>query len=149
MSTTHPMEHGARARLTEEYVFEHAIGGPRTYPKGHEFEVTDYVSAEESEDGVAFYWGNSGGGFGNVAVPASLVEQVLTAEEMRNRTPPSLAALTRVLHSLSGQDGVGFTLDEVDGHGHPDGTVDVYGETSNGLRFGFTVTISNVQITDL
>jgi len=149
MSTTHPIEHGARARLIEEYTFEHAIGGPRTYPKGHEFEVTDYVSAEESEDGVAFYWGNTGGGFGNIAVPANLVEQAMSAEEMANRTPPSLATLTGLLHELCGQDGVGYTIDEVDGHGQPDGVAQVYGETDHGLRFGFTVTISNVHVTDL
>lgn len=137
-----PIESGAKARVVE--ATPDLSSPPRSFAKGYEFVVDDYVSAEESEDGQAFYWGSSVYGVGDVAVAASAVVKIMSASDMARRRPPTLAAIRRaVACDLLIGHAADFTLDETDASGGGD-EIDVYGETDDGLRFGFTLTVSNV-----
>lgn len=110
---------------------------------GEQFEVEDYVSAEDAEDGVAFYYGSNHGGFNNVVAAAGPVELVMTAEAMRARKVPTCAEVARGL-SLTGYHEV-FDADESE----PDGdVVNVYGATPDGLRVAVTLHVVRVEQVD-
>jgi len=128
---------GDEARITRDLPAD-SIGDNR---------AADYVSAQESENGDPFYWGNFGGGMGNVWFPADAVELVRSASEMASRKLPSRKELAQqISSSIHGGWGTALTIDETEYEG--EGRVLVYGEAENGLRVGFTLTVSDIQETD-
>lgn len=134
---------GSKARLL---VDEPDLTTGQTRRKGFEFVVEDYVSAEQAEDGMAFYWGSSGGGCNNVAVPACSVEVAMTAEAMAARKLPSKAEFAQEISGdLCGLDGDLVTTDETEVDANQ---VMVYGETHEGLRFAARVVVVEVEHAD-
>jgi hypothetical protein len=114
---------------------------------GMEFEIEEYISGAEAEDGRAFYWGSRNGGINNVVALADDIEVVMSSEAMRNRALPSASVIASEIGSaLCGLDGDGFTIDGTEVE--PDGSVNLYGETQDGLRFGCTVAVLRVMQTD-
>ena len=118
-------------------------------------EVEFFVSAEESEDGVAFYGANKPNFGGFVAVSPDAIEQHMTPEEVANRKPPSTQAIRELVASgvmrmydegYDKEAELSFTVDETNWDG--EAAMEVYGETEQGLRFGFRVTIGDVWQTD-
>jgi hypothetical protein len=142
---TEPMKRGALARTVTETldVGRPSYFGTRLYPVGFEFEVEDYVSAEESEDGKAFYWGNAEGGGNNICVAAADVEQAKSAEEMAARVLPGAKELLDFAVSalLTGRDEIEVTETSRSG-----GVIEGYGKTEDGLTFGFTMLIPQISI---
>lgn len=144
MSTTvHPIEPYAIARLTADT--EH--DSMTRLRAGQTFTVEDYVPAEETEDGKAYYIGSSQHGSGDVIAYPSAVELHMTREQAESRKPPSPTEIVRQLRLLDWHDG--FETDESNVAGMPPGSIEVYGSADNGLRFRFVVTVSDVQITDI
>ena len=144
MSTTHPIEEGALARLLTDF---------HDLRKGTEFEVVEYLeplpeSEREPEDiDAPYYYGSNNGGYNNVFVPADAVELVKTAAQMSARTAPSMA---EIRDQISGEllgDFDTFETDETDRDGA--NGVEVYGRTHEGLPFGFRVRVTDVWLTDL
>jgi hypothetical protein len=146
---TEPMKQGALARVvkgTQDLTSNSLLGGVlghRQYPAGFEFEVEDFVSAEQSEDGRAFYWGNANGGGNNVCVLAADVEQVKTAEEMAMRALPEAKELLDFISSALLTDRDGIRIDEVERSG---GVIEAFGKTEEGLTFGFSFPVTEVSI---
>lgn len=147
MTTTTPMTEGTLARVTET----HDGMGARTYYKDMTFMVDEYISAEEAEDGVAFYWGSSEYGYGDVAVEAGKVEQVMSADEARARKVPSLAEVTQFLAgaAVSYGDGDTFRVDGAEYFNKERGLFSVEGKADNGLRFVAQVQVQFVEEQDL
>lgn len=133
---THPLAEGTLVRVVNfAEGFEARVGT--------EFEVEDYVSAEEAEDGVAFYWGSNNGGSNNVTAAAAGLEVVRTAEEMRARTIPTCEEVARGLNLLGDHDV--FDADEIE----PEGAhVILYGSTPDGLRVAVDVKVCGVTRVD-
>lgn len=130
---------GALLRVTETHRC-----GKRQVDYGTEFEVSDFISAKHSEDGVPFYWGSNQGGMNNVVVLADKVELVKTPEQMRARTIPTAEQIIGALHCLDDYDG--FEITEAD---RPDGNSrEISGVTADGLFFACTITVSNVYQAD-
>lgn len=113
----------------------------RERPKGTRFTVEGYVPAEESEDGKPFYWGSTSGGLNNIIVPTKHVKLIKSANQMAQRTVPTVAELTRALNSALHVSADKFSIDETD-QDQDSGTIECAGETEDGLRFAFTVSIS-------
>jgi len=141
MST--PFEYGALVRTT---VANHDNG--YSYHDGMEFEVEDYVTAEEAEsdDGYGYYYGNNNGGFNNVEVREDHVELVKSKDQMDARTIPTPAEIAEHLGSEALGFGDEIELDEADCSAK-DGTFEIYG-TKDGLRFAATVKVLAVERTD-
>lgn len=140
-----PIEIGAMARMLRET--ENLDGRGRTYRRGDTFVIEDYVSAEESEDGIPFYYGSRNDGINNVCVRARDVEQIRTAKEMQSRKVPSAKEILDVVASNMLGDSGGFDIDE--SYKDPDaGVVEFYGETAEGLRFAFTLAVQDIQRSD-
>ncbi len=146
---------GALARLREAT----PEGWHEPRPKGFEFEVEEFVPALKEGDPdfgdddyiqVDFYYGNAQGGFNNVCVPADIVEQVKSAEEMAAREIPSLRDVSKAvssgLHSLM-NDGMEFYETSVSGEDSAP-YVEGYGRTDDGLAFGVKVAVLEVWRTD-
>jgi hypothetical protein len=111
------------------------------------FEVEDYVSAEDAEDGVPFYWGSTAGGINNVTVPAdSALELIRTAKQQADRALPTVEELCQHLGSALLSDSDTYRISET----MPDGSrdVEVYGRTEDDLPFGFRVRVTGVWRTD-
>jgi hypothetical protein len=132
----HPLPEGTHARVVRFVEgFEARVGT--------EFEVEDYVTAEQAEDGVAFYWGSRHGGINNVTAAASSIEVVRTAEQMRARRVPTCEEVARGLSLLGDHDT--FDCDETE----PDGSlVTCYGATPDGLRVAVEVRVVGVTWVD-
>lgn len=149
--TIHPIEEGALARTTTDIIRDKGGERERRYPKGHEFVVEDYVSAEDSEDGVPFYWGSThkSGNMNDVVVEARHVELVKSEAVMSARTLPSAKAIAEYLgsESLGGFGGKGFTFNEAD-YSAGDGTLELYGSTDDGLPVGVTVKVIRIVQVD-
>lgn len=71
---------GARARAIRETPNLYAQPRPWVEPQscktGFEFEVSDYVPADEAREDKAFYWGTVDGWRNSVAVLANDVEEI-------------------------------------------------------------------------
>lgn len=134
---TTPIPNGAMARLTRD-ITSHS---DREYRKGQQFIVSDYIPAEEAEDGQAFYWGNINDGMNNITAFADDVEQVMTAEQVNGRAVPSVQAILNSLMSCNGGDG--FDVHSADGNS-ADRTVTFEGRTDDGLPFGFTIKLTDL-----
>lgn len=139
------MEEGALARVVNATndLSDARITGIRRYPPGFEFVVEDYVSAEVAKDGRAFYWGSVGEGGNNVCVLAADVEQARTAEEMGMRQLPEAREILDFVVSglLREEDGLKVDATDLD-----DGKIVGYGETAEGLEFGFVIPVTEVRI---
>lgn len=142
---TEPMKRGALARVTTETedMARPPSFGKRVYPVGFEFEVEDYVSADDAGDGVPFYWGNAHGGGNNVCVLASAVEQAKSAEQMNARELPKASDLLDFVSSALLGSHRGLDVDEVSRSGQ---VVEGFGRTEDGLTFGFAFPIPEVSI---
>jgi hypothetical protein len=128
------IESGARAKLTQ------AIGH---HPFGMLFEVEEYIEPSDSlgEDEITEP-------FNNVSVPVRIVEQVMSAEQMRARVIPTLteirdALIGSMLTIFEGD----FETDEASPEGETD--IEVYGQTEEGLGFVFTVRVLSALRTDI
>lgn len=137
------IEIGAMARVTETNVDE--VSG-WNYRKGETFVVEDYVSSEDSDaDGAEpFYWGSNHGGMNNITVLAKHAEQIKSAAAMANRKAPSKAAIAEAIGGEVLTDHDGFFFNEAD-YSTKDGTVELYGETDDGIEFSVTVQVLNVE----
>lgn len=140
MST--PFEYGAMVRTT----VAHRENG-YNYGAGMEFEVEDYVTAEdaESSDGYGYYNGSRNGGINNVDVREDHVELVRSPEQMRARALPSISDIAE--HIGSEAMGGDFDIHETD-WGGGEGIINLYGTTPEGLSFAATVKVLNVERTD-
>lgn len=145
--TIHPIETGALARITQDFYNEYS---KRQYRKGHEFIIEDYVNAEESDDGVPFYWGSThkSGNINDVAVSADRVELIKTEAAMNSRTLPSANAIAEYLASEAlGFGGEDFSFSEGD-YSAGDGTLELYGRTTEGLPMSVTVKVIRIVMAD-
>jgi hypothetical protein len=132
------IERGALARTTQDVEVE-----GRRYRKGQPILIEDYVSAEEADDDVAFYWGSANGGMYNIWIRADRVELAKSAAEMRARTIPDTKAIIDALsYEVMGRFD-GFEINETELES-PNSLL-IYGSTEDGLHFGFTLTISGLQ----
>lgn len=140
--STKPFEPGSMARTT----VENREDG-YNYGKGVEFEVEDYVTAEEAEsdDWYGYYNGSNNGGFNNVEVREDHVELVRSREDMRARTLPTVSDIAE--HIGSEAMGGDFDIHETD-WGGGDGIIYLYGKTPEGLNFAATVKVLDVERTD-
>lgn len=145
--TTTPLAEGALARLTRD--LEPMSQHERRQRAGLLFRIEDYVTAEQSEDGVAFYWGSSNTGINDVCVPADAVEQVMTPQQARARRPPGLPSLLRYLGSALLDDGDDFKIHETNQREEHDRSVTAYGTTDDGIRFAVVVAVESVMEVDL
>lgn len=145
--TIHPIEEGALARITQDFHNDH---NKLQYRKGHEFIIADYVNAEESVDGIPFYWGSThkSGNINDVAVRADCVELVKTEAAMNSRTLPSANAIAEYLASEAlGFGGEDFSFNEAD-YSAGDGTLELYGRTTEGLPMSVTVKVIRIVKAD-
>lgn len=142
------IEEGALARITRDITDEYS---KRQYRKGHEFIVEDYVSAEESEDGIPFYWGSThkSGNINDVVVVHDAVELVKSSADLAARTLPSAKAIAAYLAGEAlGFGGDDFSFREAD-YSAGDGSLELYGRTADGLPMGVTVKVIRiVQVDD-
>jgi hypothetical protein len=144
-TVTEPFKQGSLVRttkLTPNFAKSGSAKLVMTKP-GFEFTVEEYISAEEAEDGTAFYWGSAQGGCNNVAAWASDIELVKTADEMAARRIPTVPEVVELISSaLIGAEGVHETdRDGVSG-------VEVYARAENGLTYGFRVHVTDLWRTD-
>lgn len=105
--------------------------------QGLEIEVEEFVTAEEAEDGTAFYWGSARGGMNNVVFRHEDVEVVRTASQQANREAPSREALLRAVGSMiitGDSDGIRVTET---GYDAEKGAIEVVAITDEGLEFTF------------
>lgn len=121
----------------------------RVIKNGHPYldelvEIEDFVSAEESDDGEAFYWASGGGGVNNIHdltdgdfVPA------YTAAEARARKPPTVSDVANSLHLTGDHDVFNCNETEV-----IDNIVTCYGETPDGLCIVVKLKVTDVQQVD-
>lgn len=145
-----PIERGSYARVTKTHTL---VEGWKELREGDVFEVEEFYDADPGagEDMIseAHYEGNANGGWSNVLADARYVELQMTPEQARNREVPTAQAITRQLMVLDSY--YGFEVNASDApYEISEGVwaVDAYGETDEGLTFGFTVTVSNVEETD-
>ena len=131
---------GTLLRITET----HQIEGGEVQRAGTEFTVQMFVSAEEADEPIAYYWGETKYG-SSVSPDANKVELVKTADRLAARRIPSAEQIIRELHCLGDYDG--FRIDEADA---PEGGArEIVGMTDDGLPFAFTITVSNIHHCDL
>lgn len=136
MSENHPA--GTAVRLTESTT---DLSSERELRKGDEFEVEDFVSAQETEDGKAFYWLQRSDG-SSVCVRDGVLEEIRTAKEQRARVlPDAKELLTLVSDAVIHGDGVYETT--LDG-----ASIAVYGRADNGLTYGFRLALTGIWKTD-
>lgn len=138
---------GSRAKVNPDAPVDNS--GNWDYYPGQEFVVDDYVSGDDSDiNGIAFYWGNSEHGHSDVAVPAQHVTLLLTPEQMDARELPKVEVLVR--HAANGVMDFhdAFDINEVDWQQAEDGYLIAEGKTSEGLRFSFKVTVTDIERTD-
>lgn len=142
---TTPIEPGALAKITREVP---AAGRRRALHPGELIEIEDYVSAEDAEDGVPFYWASTHGtgNMNDVTVNADNVELVKTAEQMNARRIPTVTQLRNFLGSELLADGEGFQVTETDHDG--ENGVEIAGRTDDGLRFAATIQITTIYEAD-
>lgn len=132
------MESGALARVVKTHV-----AGDRTVHALKTFIVVEYVSAEESDDGTAYYLGDADGGTNNIEADADKVEQVMSATEMANpRIPAPDCILGAISDALCGMSEDGWESDETY---RSSSSVDVSCMTDEGMRFNFTVNLVSVE----
>ena len=130
--TTAPFAEGTKVRLNRDVKRMPPFDHDRR--KGDVAYVESYVPAEESEDGVPFYWldNNDGTSFGIAGADA--VELVMDAKAVAARRPPTVAELFSAIGWLDDPLITGCSLDG--------STVTLYGETDEGLEFSVDVTFS-------
>lgn len=130
---------GSMAEVTKTHESEE--GNP--VREGTRFIVRDFVSEEESYDGVAFYNGDGNGGWGNITAVAAYVKQVMTPEQVEFRRIPSENKLANALiSSITGSYGPFFIHTGGPARGNE---VEFEGTTSEGLDFVFTIRISDLE----
>lgn len=117
------------------------------YPKGTRAIVEDYVSAEDAEDGHAFYWASSNGGLNNVVIAAEHAQLMKTPKQLAQSRVPSTEVLKEYLGSALLGDGDSFDITETD-RSEDERTVAIYGRTDDGLSFGVHLTFSEPFETD-
>ena len=134
---------GTQVRLTE------ATTDLRTeceYPRGFEFVIDDFILAEESKDGEAFYRGLTPD-CSTVCVRADFVELVRTAEQANARTLPTPQQIVKeVADGLLGAFD-SFLITDIDRDSA--GTAEVYGRIYEGLTFGYEIQVKRVWKTDI
>lgn len=142
--STEPIEAGALARITRDIRDEE---NSRDRKKGDLVEIECYVSAEESEDGIAFYWASSNGtgNVNDVCIDADAVEIAKTADQMSARRIPSVEELRAYLGSALLGDTDTFNVTETDRDGNG---VEIAGKTNDGLRFAATIQITSIYEAD-
>lgn len=110
---------------------------------GQKMVVEDYVPAEESEDGKAFYWLNHQNGYNNRnrwALESNL-NLVASASEVSKRTVPTIEAIAKSIKiDPWGGD---FSWDSIEPCG--EGRVGITGRTSDGLEFVTEVQVLYVE----
>jgi hypothetical protein len=129
---------GAMAKVVQA----HDSGEDYIVRDGTKFIVYVYVSAEQSEDGQAYYVGHSNGGWCNITALAGYVVQVMTPEQVKNRKIPTANKLANsLISSITGSYGPFFIHTGGPARGNE---VEFEGTTSEGLEFGFKVSITEL-----
>ena len=136
------IQRGALARVLRDT--PDLVNEGNTFREGLEFEVEDYATAEQSEDGKAFYYGSTGDNYNDVCVYEEDVEEARSLEEMRARTIP---APSEILNSLSSSfwgsnDGFDINLSTTN---TTDNSIEFEGTTKEGLHFGFTFKLTELE----
>lgn len=115
----------------------------RFYRAGTKAEINYYITAEEDDEGKAFYWLVSPGSRHDNefwAYPEDILI-VMTAEEWKaSRRVPTLAEATEWVADSLGDIADMGTVDEAN-MDVEDGTVEFSGTTVHGMAFTFTVKI--------
>lgn len=138
------LESGALAKITNDSTKEWEGA---SYKAGRLIEIEDFVSAEEAEDGIAFYWASSHGtgNMNDICVAAEHLEVVKTAEQMSARRIPTMEELRDFLGSALLGNGDTFDITETDRDG---AGVEIAGKTRDGLRFAATIQITTIYEAD-
>lgn len=110
------------------------------YPAGLHVIVDEYVSAEESSDGHAFYWASDRGGESTVAIAAEHVQVLRDPGQMEATQVPKVAALKSFIRSELVGDGDGFGISG-SREDNADDAVTFRGRTEGGLPFAVTVRV--------
>lgn len=142
-TATAPLKQGTIARPTRAI---RDLCNALPYDPTDRFEIEEFLTAGDASKGeiaVDFYYGNINGGFGNLALPADAVEEVISAEEANLRKPPSAEHILRQISDGMMDSFDGFETNEVV-RNLDLGQARVYGKTDDGLEFGFEITISKV-----
>ena len=107
--------------------------------------INEYIPAEQTEDGKAFYIASAGtDNYNNVDLwPEHLVIEK-TVTEMNAREIPSATTILDAISSNLLDSYFGFELSETFAS---TGEIEVFGETDDGLSFGFTLVISGLDQT--
>lgn len=141
-----PLDRGTLVKLTRDVPAD--FSGDRVYTKGQTFTIEDYVSVEESEDGIPFYWGNTrADNINDICAPADAVELVKSKAQMDARIIPTRAQMMDMLGSAVMSDGNGFTVNE-SYKDSSSGVIECAGETDDGLTFAFNITVTTPHETD-
>jgi len=139
------IEYGSLAKITRDIPADdhnHALH------LGQLIEIEDYVSAEEADDGIPFYWASTHGtgNMNDVSVNADCVELVKTAAQMNARRIPTVTEIHDFLGSALLSNGEGFSVTETDRDG--ENGVEIAGRTEDGLRFAATIRITSLYEAD-
>lgn len=142
---TKPLEPGTLAKITRDIP---ADDHNHTLHMGQLIEIADYISAEEADDGVPFYWANSHGtgNLNDICANADNVEMVKTVEQMNARRIPTLTELRDFLSSALLDDGDTFSITDTGRNG--ENGVEIGGKTNDGLPFVATIQITTIYEAD-
>ena len=144
-----PMKAGAIGRTVRSSVDLTTLQATvqRTIREDARFEIESYISAEDSEDGEAFYWVVSlEDGISTYALRATDIEQVMDKAAARARKIPSPVEVMReISSSLLGSFDT-FSVEEITRDSA--GAAEVYGRTFDGLPFGYRIQIQGTWKTD-
>lgn len=142
--TVHPIAAGTAVRTTVAATGRNLV---TTYREGLDLLVDEYVTAETSHNGKAFYWCTGTDRVGTKAIPADHLK-VLTEEQRSERTVPTVDEARQFLAMLCGQDDDRIEIDNVEYSGSADDPVTLYGRTDQGLPIAITVKVLDVQVRD-
>lgn len=144
----HP--NGKDKEMTEENIIPigslvEVIEG-RTHPAGdrvrggQKFYVEDYAPFNEDPEFYSeVYMGSDPEGF-HVCTDADNVKLLLTPEQLRQRKYPTATEILKDLDLLGGWGEFDFNESEVT----EDDTIELYGETPDGLRFGVQLKVTAI-----
>lgn len=145
MNTTTPLEDGALVRLSRELTDDERSWVMLPHG-GERITIEDFFTAgdpEQDEIPVDFYYAHDEHGC-TVVVPADAVEVVKTSAAMAARKVPTVEQIAQELGITDGWSDA-FEINEWVRSGNE---IECYGETGDGLPFGFTIKVTASWETD-
>lgn len=112
---------------------------------GQIFRVDDYAPVNSDPDMYSdIYYGNSNDS--TIMVERTNTELVMTREDANKRVVPSKQEVLNALDLLSVDFGANFEVNM--SNVNSDGTAEVHGVTSEGLRFMYEISVTAIEATD-